>query len=234
MKCHFENIEEFFLVLNQANINYLVLRNFENLLEPKLYVDGHSDIDLLCESARTIVELVDARPIVPDRSKLQDDGIHYLIQVAGQPVQLDLRQVGDGYYCTKWQKNLLERKVMNNGFYVMTDEDYFFTLAYHAILQKRSLSREYFIRLCDKADELDLNVDEYSESGLLRLLENHMREHGYRFTYSHDLMVPNRFGIVDGKLIDKDFILWLKHLGFDLRVTAIQLLVWLKHALKLK
>ncbi len=174
-----------------------------------------------------------AQPKPVSHSRLTDDGIHYLIYVSGQPVQLDLRQVGDGYYCTKWEKDLLERKVMKDGFYVMADEDYFFTLAYHAILQKRSLSREYFIRLCHMADDLDLSIKEYSESGLLHLLENHMQERGYRFTYSHDYMVPNRFHVVDSKLIDRNLSLWWKHCRFDMKVKAIQWLVWLKHALKL-
>jgi len=80
---------------------------------------------------------------------------------------------------------------------------------------------------------LDLSIKEYSESGLLHLLENHMQEHGYRFTYSHDYMVPNRFHVVDSKLIDRNFSLWWKHCRFDMKVKAIQWLVWLKHALKL-
>ena len=210
-----------------------MLRNYENLLEPGLYVDGHADIDLLCDNARTIVELVEAQPIVPKNSRLQDDGIHYLISVNNNPVQLDLRQVGDGYYCAKWEKDLLDRRVMRNGFYVMNDEDYFYTLAYHAILQKRSLSREYFIRLCNMADGLDLSVDEYSESGLLGLLENYMREHEYRFSYSHDIMVPNRFRLVDNNLIDRDFSLWWKHCLFEMRIKAIRSIVWFKHVLKL-
>ncbi len=233
MKCEYNSIEDFFSALKAEGINYLVLRNYENLLKPEIYVDGHGDIDLLCDNSREIVELVNAQPKPVRHSRLTDDGIHYLIYVSDQPVQLDLRQVGDGYYCTKWEKDLLERRVMKDGFYVMADEDYFFTLAYHAILQKRSLSREYFIRLCHMADDLDLSIKEYSESGLLHLLENHMRERGYRFTYSHDYMVPNRFHVVDSKLIDRNLSLWWKHCRFDMKVKAIQWLVWLKHALKL-
>ena len=138
MKCEYNSIEEFFSALNAAGINYLVLRNYENLLEPELYVGGHGDIDLLCDDAQSIARLVEAQPKAPKSTRLLDDGIHYLIFVDGTPVQLDLRQVGDGYYCTKWEKDLLERKVKYDCFYVMNPVDYFYTLAYHAILQKRS------------------------------------------------------------------------------------------------
>ncbi len=51
MKCEYNSIEEFFSALNAAGINYLVLRNYENLLKPEIYVDGHGDIDLLCDNS---------------------------------------------------------------------------------------------------------------------------------------------------------------------------------------
>lgn len=232
MKCEFSKIEEFFLALNQANINYLVLRNYENLLEPELYVSGHGDIDLLCDDAQSIARLVEAQPKAPKSTRLQDDGIHYLIFVDGSPVQLDLRQVGDGYYCAKWEKDLLERKVKYDCFYVMNPVDYFYTLAYHAILQKRSFSDEYNARLNQMAKDLNLQVGPQDERGFINMLEKHMRENGYRFSYSSDYMVPNRFHLVDSKLIDKNYNLMLKHSLFDTKVSMLQGLVKLKHAIR--
>ncbi len=229
MKYGFTSIVDFFQTLNDAGIRYLVLRNYENLLEPEMYVGGHGDIDLLCDDSQAIVHLVDAKPLTPDRRNLCGDGIHYSIDVDGHSVQLDLRQVGDGYYCRRWEKELLERRVKHDCFYVMSNEDYFYTLTYHAILQKRSLSEEYRSRLLEMARKLELTVDEPSEKGLLILLESHMRAHDYRYSYSQDHMVPNRFNLVDEKLIEKDRWLQLHHLGFDFMVKAIEWLVKIKH-----
>lgn len=232
MRCRFDRIDDFFVLLNGAGINYLVLRNHENLHDPEIYVDGHADIDLLCDSPQSIVELTGALPIVPSQSRTNDDGIHYRIYVHNKPVQLDLRHVGDGYYCTKWENDLLERKVEKNGFYVMNDEDYFYTLAYHAIIQKRSLSHEYLNRLSHMAEGLSLQVDHYDQSSFLHLLQEYMSSHGYRFTYTQDYMVPNRFHLVDHQMIDRDATLCLKHCLFDLKNKVIEMLVKIKHLVK--
>lgn len=230
MRYEFGSITDFFCALNQAEINYLVLRNYENLLNPEIYVGGHGDVDLLCDDSRAIVELTGAQPMRPDKPGMLGDGIHYSIMVGGNPVQLDLRQVGDGYYCSEWEKGLLERKVRRDCFYVMADEDYFYTLAYHAILQKRGLSEDYRSRLYSMAIQLGLEFEGPSEREFIRLLEDHMRVNGYRFTFSHDYMVPNRFHLVDKGLVEKDRALQWRHFAFDLKVSAIEWAVKLKHA----
>ena len=231
MKYCFTGIAELFKALNNAGIRYLVLRNYENLLEPEMYVGGHGDIDLLCDDSQAIVHLIDAKPLTRDCRNLRGDGIHYSIEVDGHPVQLDLRQVGDGYYCQKWEKELLERRVKHDCFYVMRNEDYFYTLIYHAILQKRSLSEEYCSRLLEMAKQLELNVDEPINRGLLKLLESYMRVHGYRYSYSQDYLVPNRFHLVDQDLIDKNCGIKWKHNLYDMKIVIIEWLVKVKHAL---
>ena len=231
MKPHFARVQDFFDTLNQANINYLVLRNYENLLEPELYVDGHGDIDMLCDDSQVIVNLINARPLTEDKPGILGDGVHYAIEVDGKPVQLDLRHVGDGYYCAKWEKEMLEGSVRHDCFYVMNETDYFYSLVYHAVLQKRSLSQEYSSRLLQMSKELGLAVASANEHGYLLLLQEFMRAHGYRFTYSEDHLVPNRFHLVDQGLIDKNYGLRLKHDLYDAKIGIIEWLVKVKHTL---
>ena len=231
MKSPFARIEDLFITLNEAGVKYLVLRNFENLLEPEIYVDGHGDIDMLCSNSQEIVNLIDARPLTPDKSGMRGDGIHYGIEVDGKPVKLDLRHVGDGYYCTKWEQDMLERRVKHECFYVMTENDYFYSLVYHAVLQKRSLSDEYSTRLWQMSKNCGLDVSAPSEKEYLRLLQTFMRNNGYRFTYSQDHLVPNRFHLVDQDLIDKNVSLQRRHSIFDLKVRAIESLVKVKHTI---
>lgn len=232
MRYQFDNIVDFFNLLNAADINYLVLRNYENLLTPEMYLDGHGDIDLLCEDAFAIVNLIDAQSANSRIKAPGGDGIHYIFFINGQRVSLDLRQVGDGYYCKKWEQDLLDHKVKYECFYVMGDKDYFYTLVYHAILQKRSLSDDYLKRLVEMSNKLSISLDELSQQGLIRLLEKHMRDQGYRFTYSHDRLVPNRFNLVDKSLVDFDFRLWSCHFWFDLNVAVLEWLVKIKHLIK--
>ena len=67
MKSPFGRIEDLFNTLNDAGVKYLVLRNYENLLEPELYVDGHGDINMLCSDSQ---EIVDLRAVIADISNL--------------------------------------------------------------------------------------------------------------------------------------------------------------------
>ena len=231
MRCYFTSISELFEQLNAGGINYLVLRNYENLLEPEMYLDGHGDVDLLCDDALSVVKLIDAQAAGPRAKSSWGDGIHYCAYVAGQRVTLDLRQVGDGYYCKKWEQELLERKVRHECFYVMSDEDYFYTLIYHAILQKRTFSDEYRLRLEGMSRRLGLEQKDYSQLGFISILEKHMMENGYVYTYSHDHMVPNRFSLVDRSLVQGDRGLWWKHFRFEANVAVIEWLVRIKHAL---
>ena len=228
---NFNDIRTFFKVLNQAEVRYLVLRNYENLLEPEMYLDGHGDIDLLCEDSTKLARAVGAIPCPPKSSAQENDNIHYKIYVDAQPVSLDLRQVGDGYYCESWVRDLLDGRVMNDCFYVMNGKDYFYTLTYHAILQKRTFSEEYRLRLIQMAGKLGMNVVDYNELDFINLLENYMKEKGYRFSFSSDSMVPNRFRLVDKDLVDKDLSLWWQHFKFDIKISVIEQLVKIKHLL---
>lgn len=231
MKSPFCHIEDMFTTLNDAGIKYIVLRNFENLLEPKFYVDGHGDIDMLCYNSHEIVNLIGALPLTEDKRGMHGDGVHYAIVVDGEPVQLDLRHVGDGYYCTKWEKEMLEGRVVRDCFYVMNETDYFYSLVYHAVLQKRSLSQEYTLRLKQMSLALEMNVTSADEHVFLQLLQNYMRDKGYHFTYSQDYLVPNRFHLVDQDLIDKNCGLKWKHKLYDMKIGIIEWLVKVKHAL---
>ena len=227
----FSCIEDLFKLLDESGAIYLVLRNYENLLEPEFYVGGHADIDLLCDDSRKIIELEGVLPLHPKSKSIKGDGIHYCINVNGQTVSLDLREVGDGYYCEKWEKELLERRVRQDCLYVMTQEDYFYSLAYHAILQKRQFTDEYRCRLSELADRLGLPIKNATEQSFLALVENYMRDNEYVFSYSRDYMVPNRFELVDSSMIERDCSLFIQHVVFEIKVTIIELLVKIKHYL---
>ena len=105
----YRSFQEVINILNASGAPYLVLRNFDNLLEKEMYQDGHGDVDMLVADSRQIVDILKAQTY----SSHGDDGTHYWIQIDGKKVSLDLRYVGDGYYCEKC--NNLE--VINiNGF----------------------------------------------------------------------------------------------------------------------
>lgn len=231
MNGEFQNIQSFVDALNNSGVPYLVLRNYENLLSPEIYVDGHGDIDLLCADSRLLAEKVGARTYHNKVKEVCDDGVHYYVLIAGKQVSLDLRSVGDGYYCQKWQQEMLDRRVLKDGFYVMSEQDYLYSLIHHAILQKRSFSNEYRSRLTEMCNRLHIVMKDVSAQSFIQLLESYMAEHGYTYVYPRDTFVPLNTRYITSSLLEPNASLAFQHWKFDTKVAFIEFLVKVKHSL---
>lgn len=221
----YTNIAEMFARLNAAGCEYLVLRNYENLLEDEIYMAGHGDIDMLCRDAKEIVDVIGAKTCRPQYGEMGDN-THFYIMYKGQRVSIDLRSVSDGYYCKEWAEEMLRTRVLHECFYVMNEENHLYSLIYHAIFQKPQLSDEYQLRLSRMQGEELL-----SEKQLIDQLEHYMREHGYRYVYCKDYYVPLRHCMGDKTLCNYTWGERWPHLKFELRVNFISLLVRVKHAI---
>ncbi len=220
---NYDSIQEVFEILNKAGVKYLVLRNYDNLLSPSMYMDGHGDVDLLCADSHELAQAINAETKT-------HDGTHYYIHVGGEYVSLDLRHVGDDYYCEQWESDLLDRREKHECYYVMAAEDYFYTLIYHAILQKTELSDEYRVRLDRMAQDLNITLLGNTEAHFICLLEQHMKEQGYKFVFTVDSCVPARFRLVDSGMVERKMGNYWRHLLFHTRVKIIETLVKIKHA----
>lgn len=224
MKTYFNRISEVIEILNTNKISYLILRNYENLLNDQIYEGGHEDIDMLCQSSDEIVNLLGAIP-----NSRKGDGTHYHIIVGGNRVNLDLRHLNDGYYCTEWQNEMLANRVLYKSFYVMSKEDYFYSLVYHAIIQKPFLTEEYCNRLAKMAEEINVCQNCYSQELFLSLLQNYMRQKGYKFTYTEDPSIPLKYDHIDKELIQYNFLRRLKRLFFRTTQNALKKAIYFKH-----
>lgn len=226
---HYTNIQEVIDRLNSQQTPYLILRNYDNLLSNEIYMDGHGDIDILCAASKPIVEALHAMTNRKDQNGFIGDGTHYHIYVSNQPVSIDLRYIGDGYYCNKWQEEMLKKRISHKGFYVMDAINHFYSLVYHAILQKKSLSEEYQSRLLSMAATLQISLPSQDEKGLLKVLENFMKLNGYTYTYSIDHYIPLQFQKVNRQMITYNKERYWKHRRFKIKVGFIDLLVKIKH-----
>lgn len=129
-----------------TSLPYAVLRNAETLpdrFDPTL----HGDIDLLVPDDEACAYLLGARKVFP-----QPYRVHYEVQVGGRPVRFDFRHVGDGYYDSTWERDMLERRIARDGIFVLAPEDAFFALLYHALYQKREIAEDYPAKLAALAD----------------------------------------------------------------------------------
>ena len=143
----FDSLRRVFDVLNFSGIEYVVLRNFEKMPD-KIKIDpNHLDVDLLVSDYYEAKRLLDGDSPPSTWSTSYENG-HYRVvnkvSIEGKQVDFDLRHVGDNYMCKQWQLDILKRRVkLDSGMYVPSEEDHLYTIIYHAIIQKPSISETY-------------------------------------------------------------------------------------------
>lgn len=153
--CHgWKSVEDIFYVLNNCT-EYAVMRNHESL--PKeIYVTDHNDIDILCQNKDDCVYALNAKAVFNEKYR-----VHYFTSLYnGKKIYFDVRYIGDNYYCLQLEIDMLNTKELSEkGFYVLNDEYYYYTLLYHAFIQKPEMKEDYLKRL-QLMRNISLNTNE--------------------------------------------------------------------------
>lgn len=176
-------IAQLFLKLKQSKIRYAILRNWEGFYSD-LLVKGHNDIDVLCKTEKdkkAIIRIFGAKHIGdPYFGK-------YVFYISDKEFYLDLRIVGDGYYCRKWEIQMLKTKVLDEkGFYKLNNENYFYSLLYHALIHKNHMADNY------KKILINLKGNRFLENQEEALL-SFMNQKKYYYSISYDKFVGRYF-----------------------------------------
>lgn len=175
------NIKKLFEELNN-NCNYIVLRNWDNVFDECIYGKGHEDIDVLCDDVNEFIKLTNAQRIHSNNHR-----DNYIVQLGDEKIRFDIRWVGDGYYPIKWEKTMLERRILSApGVYVMCREDYCYSLAYHALIQKASLSDEYRLKIEKNLCLLTGKARSYSKNDICNELDTYLRAKSYKVVIPED------------------------------------------------
>lgn len=183
-----ESWSHLFSVINYC-CRYIVLRNFQSL--PFELEDA--DIDFLTDDFQRLASVAN----IYQDSKREYKGV---LKVSSFSVDADIRFIGDNYFSTQWQRSVLDRRVMYNGFWVPAKDDHFFTLLYHCKVHKLSLKNKYFLVLRQLAkdmrfdwfDERQLNND--AEMG--KLLGGYYRSNLYYYADPLDVGVGKNKSVV--------------------------------------
>lgn len=170
----YPSIEEFFYVLNNT-IRYVVMRNHECI--PDQYtVEGHGDIDLLCENKNWMAYLTAAKKIFPEPYR-----VYHTIMIGGVEVPFDFRYAGDNYYDQPWQEDILNTRVLTkNLFYTPNAEHQFYSLLYHAYVQKWEVKEDYPPKLRMYADNIGESYRNDVQSAM-NLLDGFFAERHYEY-----------------------------------------------------
>lgn len=178
------DIKTMLYVLNHT-CKYVILRNFENYPESIKYGE-HSDIDILCDNYEIVKLILNSK-----NSTSQPGRVQQIVAIGDNYVNVDLRYVGDGYYDSKWEKDILSKRVYDDrGFYVPDTESYLFTLMYHALIQKNKIANDYASRITDLCKDIGLTeINLCDEDSSLSILKNYMHDYSYQFVEPKDYTV---------------------------------------------
>ena len=131
---NWESMVQFFSTITKV-CNYVILRNHEFL--PYDFFENDKDIDLLCDDLLIFA-------IVGNCTKRSKGISGFQTTIENQLVPIDIRFVGDDYYDISWEKEMLKNsKIFNNVVKILSNDDLFFSLLYHALLQKKEIKDKY-------------------------------------------------------------------------------------------
>ncbi len=153
-------LADLFRMLDDHNILYVVLRNWEQLPD-RVEVGSHSDLDLLVhpEHVKAFDKLWNAERTTNEPGRVQrkvpvlaPEGTQHFILV-------DVRTPGDGYLPEWFAHTALARRVRHKMFFILPPREYFLSLLYHAIYHKGLIAPEYAARLASLAAESNMEFD---------------------------------------------------------------------------
>lgn len=181
-----ESLADLFDVLNKS-VNYVVLRNFDCL--PAHHDNAiHGDIDLLVEDFERARARLGAKKVFADAWR-----VHVEVRVAGEPIRFDLRYLGDDYFDQEWQRQVLDRKIVDQrGFYRPDPVNHFYTLIHHIVVNKRFIAPDYVTSLIDIGMKFGFNnsSEQWQDRAyLMQVLARYMKNNGFRFRPPNDRSV---------------------------------------------
>lgn len=170
------DFSEMFDVLRYCS-QYVILRNFEFL--PDKFFENDKDVDMLCDSVSDTLAAINGRAVKSRKGVCKS-----VVSVSGISVPFDIRFLGDNYYDMRWQKHILSsRELTEKAVFAPRQDDYFFSLLYHAALQKRTMKDIYKERLTGLARMLQfdfLHPDTFTdERKIAAVLEGFLKASGY-------------------------------------------------------
>lgn len=188
----FKTVKEMFYVLNNC-INYTIIRNYETLPE-EIYVNEHNDIDIICDSYENAAYVLNAEKVFPEAYR-----VHYKVKVEDKFAFFDLRYIGDNYYYYPMERKILDNRIYNEkGFYTIAEEEYFYSLVYHALIHKPKFADDYKRRL-QKMNPTDVTLE--TEEDFVKILNQWLLNNGYSITKPVDTSV--QFNLENAKKFDK-------------------------------
>jgi hypothetical protein len=189
-----KSLEHFFYFINAVE-PYLILRNYNDLSKDLEAID---DIDFLVTNREKFSLFSNAVKMSKGTERA-----NYKITIDGKDIDIDLRYIGDNYFDRFWQKDCMTKRVLHSkGFYVMDNENQYFSLLYHALIHKIKIPDKYkdFSRLT--SNELQTKLYEFMYEKEYCMVEpkditlNFNKDNGGDIKFSRPRRLRKKKGIV--------------------------------------
>ncbi len=123
-----QNWQELLSILNYS-AHYLILKD-SNVLLDQMQV---GQLEFLCNNFQSFASTAN---IQQDLSR----PFSGTVSVSGQTHHINIRFIGDGYFASSWEKDMLDRRVIDQDVYTPCTEDFFFSLLYHTKIHQINLN----------------------------------------------------------------------------------------------
>ena len=147
--------------------NYVVLRGHDDLHKRIPLLKNSDDIDILLTEKNDLIKLCGNNIVV----------------INNERIKFDRRYIGDNYYDSKWQQNMIATKVNRHFFYVLDEQNNYYATLYHSLIHKGQIHNKYEKLYKNFENKHKLNSDILSR--YYQLLKFMLRNN-YTFTRAYD------------------------------------------------
>jgi len=185
---HFDTLKRVFDTLNMSGAKYVVLRNFEKMPDEVKVDPNHLNVDLLVSDYYAVKGVIDGDS--PDKywATQYENGKYRVVNtvfIGGKRVNFYVRYAGDNYLDEQWQRDILRRRVQSRSVvYVPSKEDHLYSIIYHAIIQKPSISDAYVKVMTTLGNYTPTQAQD--KVFLRGELDAFMEKHGYKMVKPND------------------------------------------------
>ncbi len=187
---------ELFSILNYCS-NYLILRDFEAILSQQPI----EELEFLCDNYQSLASTANIQ-------QDQSSPFRGTLVVSEQVKHINIRFVGDGYFANSWEKDLLNRRSMNQRVYTPCTEDFFFSLLYYTRVYQKQPNEYYEQTLRELAEVLSFDwfpSDKVSDDKYFAaILSGYMRAKKYYYEQPFDSMLKVNPSVIAGLPTLKD------------------------------
>jgi len=154
----FDSFDDMFKLLNHTMPYVLLFRRGYAVRDKAPFdLENGGDFDLLTLDHLQTQILLNAKKKSPDKSRR-----NFHVKIASRDVDVDIRDVFDGYFCPVWSADMLKRKQTVGEIAIPAEDDLFYSSLYHVCLHKGKLDHKYQF-MTQEAQKRGLTVNSLQE-----------------------------------------------------------------------